>query len=263
MTARRLFEYLLIELNKVEAPTILLEDFNYFGTKAIIDYVNTKYNFYDMNQQISDDLNVLREPAVLSDLKRNIDLLQGDTYSTILPSDYFHLLSCIVEFKGAVNTRCKTSTSNHYYGAKRLSGGMLANILNNYYLKPSYKHPYYRISGSEASATSAELIVRDAGGVSKQIEILYGKDSSKFSIENIHIEYLKVPLRINLTQDEIDSDIDTSQELEFPEYVCMEILKGLVKLLMENASDPRLQTNIPVNQTIMNPGQPQQGGRGR
>jgi len=29
-------------------------------------------------------------------------------------------------------------------------------------------------------------------------------------------------------------------------------------LLMENSSDPRLQTNIPVNQSIANPAQEQQ-----
>ena len=37
--------------------------------------------------------------------------------------------------------------------------------------------------------------------------------------------------------------------------MCQEIINELVKLLMENASDPRLQSNIPVNQTIANPTQ--------
>lgn len=43
--------------------------------------------------------------------------------------------------------------------------------------------------------------------------------------------------------------------MEFPDYVCQEIINGLVKLVMENSSDPRLQTNIPVNQTIAPPAQ--------
>ena len=46
--------------------------------------------------------------------------------------------------------------------------------------------------------------------------------------------------------------------LEFPDYVCQEITNELIKLLMENGSDPRLQTNIPVNQSIANPAQEQQ-----
>lgn len=50
MTARELYEALLIELNKVQAPNILLEDFNYFANKAIYQYINKRYNIYDVNQ---------------------------------------------------------------------------------------------------------------------------------------------------------------------------------------------------------------------
>lgn len=72
---------------------------------------------------------------------------------------------------------------------------------------------------------------------------------------------MKTPQFIRLTQDQVDRVIDTSQVLEFPDYVCQEIVNELVKLLMENASDPRIQTNIPINQTIATPGQDQQDNR--
>ena len=45
--------------------------------------------------------------------------------------------------------------------------------------------------------------------------------------------------------------------MEFPDYVCQEIINELEKLLLENAGDPRLQTNLAVNQTIANPAQQQ------
>jgi hypothetical protein len=35
MTSRQLYEGVLIELNKVNAPTLLLEDYNYLANKAI------------------------------------------------------------------------------------------------------------------------------------------------------------------------------------------------------------------------------------
>jgi hypothetical protein len=35
MTARKLYEAVLIELNKENAPNILLEQFNYFANKSI------------------------------------------------------------------------------------------------------------------------------------------------------------------------------------------------------------------------------------
>lgn len=81
------------------------------------------------------------------------------------------------------------------------------------------------------------------------------KDDTVFQLVNVHVDYLKSPQHLRLTQSQLDSTRDTSQIMEFPDYVCQEIINGLVKLVMENASDPRLQTNIPVNQTIAPPAQ--------
>lgn len=59
---------------------------------------------------------------------------------------------------------------------------------------------------------------------------------------------------IKLTEEQIYSAVDVSQVLEFPDYVCFEIINEFSKLLLENASDPRLSTNYPINQTIMTTG---------
>jgi hypothetical protein len=89
------------------------------------------------------------------------------------------------------------------------------------------------------------------------MEIRYGKDDSLFKLVNVYIDYLKSPQFIRLTQEQVDQVADSSQILEFPDYVCQEIVNELIKLLMENSSDPRLQTNIPINQSIANPTQEQ------
>jgi len=49
MTARQIYEAMLVELNKVEAPSLLLEDYNYFLNKAISQYINLNYGVYDMD----------------------------------------------------------------------------------------------------------------------------------------------------------------------------------------------------------------------
>lgn len=49
MTARDIFKALLIELSKVNAPSLLLEDFNYFINKSISQFINKRYNIYDIN----------------------------------------------------------------------------------------------------------------------------------------------------------------------------------------------------------------------
>jgi len=43
--------------------------------------------------------------------------------------------------------------------------------------------------------------------------------------------------------------------MEFPDYVCQEIINELTTLVMENIADPRLNTNNIVTQSIANPAQ--------
>ena len=96
------------------------------------------------------------------------------------------------------------------------------------------------------------------GNVSKvRLEIRYGTDDSVFTLEKVYIDYIKTPQHIRLTQYEVDRTEDISQMLEFPDYVCQEILNELVHLVMENISDQRLQTHPVVSQSIANPAQAQ------
>jgi len=274
MTARQLWEYALIEINKVEAPSMLLEDFNYYINKAVMNYIDKRYNMYDMNQQLTDDLRVLKGTAKLDDFTKVTGSLLGATYVTQLPEDYFHILSCVVVFTATKPFKCYSTVNPTLTGAKRLTADMFAEIINNYYLRPSYRNPYYYIHNSTDPVIESNV---SNGGVSSQdptanqrdgnlspvnIEIRYGKDDTLFTLTGAHVDYLKVPRYILLTQDQIDLTEDTSSVIEFPNYVCYEIIKELVALLLESASDPRLNTNIPINKTIPDQApQPQQGKR--
>ena len=90
-----------------------------------------------------------------------------------------------------------------------------------------------------------------------RIEIRYGTDDSIFELTDVYIDYIKAPQHIRLTQEQLDKTEDTSQLLEFPDYVCQEIINELVHILMENIGDPKLQTHPVVNQSIANPAQQQ------
>jgi hypothetical protein len=59
---------------------------------------------------------------------------------------------------------------------------------------------------------------------------------------------------VSMTQEQVLAVEDNTPKLEFPDYVCYEIINIYVRLFLENASDPRLQTNMPINQTIAIPG---------
>ena len=327
MTARQLWEATLIELNKVQAPSLLLEDYNYFINKAIYQYINKRYNIYDINQQTTDDLRVLKGTAKLSvnpDAENaSVDSLYGSGFQFDLPQDYLHMLNCICEFSVEKPFKCYDSGTRVHFKATRLTADLYGEVLNNYYMRPSYKKPYYYINNintdkSEVANTNVgdvgdgklptnpidstngrgtditSVTITDLGGIkygstevnngllrtisvggntfnniekiakvrygnpsNVRMEIRYGKDISLFKLQATYIDYIKTPQHIRLTQSEIDLVEDHSQILEFPDYVCQEIINELVHIVMENASDPRLQSHIPVSQSIANPAQEQ------
>lgn len=485
MTARQVYEGVLIEMNKVQAPSLLLEDFNYLFNKAINQYINKRYNIYDINQQTTDDIRVLKASAVLKPVKSftsgkgghasgtadgtylqdgysgkntnspygtvydvtGMNSLYGATYEAYLPMDYLHLLSCICNFKVNKTFKCYDKNTFIQFAAQRLTSDAWSTIINNFYMRPSYKRPYYYIhnvntkrdvptspnrstaaitsikdsegniltiapetdtydkimnlnmlssytftqtgavtqdnkiyvlknhpevyifdyetkkytysdgnytesgsgeyrkasdgnyyptalitevdafdyvaalkevgvystgqdmdsldkdgnatngytygqytntesgegptgvsnfprsiiigddNGKDTKYMAIDAVERPAGqrfGNASQVrlEIRYGKDDSLFELASVYVDYIKTPQFIRLTQEQLDLTEDTSQIMEFPDYVCQEIINELVHIVMENASDPRLQSHPAVSQSIANPaqGQAQQQG---
>ena len=329
MTVRQVWEGMLTELSKVSAPSMLLQDFNYFLNKAVYQYVNKRYNIYDINQQTTDDLRVLKSNAVLTPTFTSKNLsgidasqwntgkvnLLGATYEIYLPLDYLHMLNCICIYK--VNKRYKCYNAGDYvqFPARRLTADSWSIIINDYYNRPLPERPYFYIhnvntsvdlptnpmdvttvlntntKGTDASRdyevnpgdgeslstgpasnmprtinlkdiNNKSVVEREAGvrygnSSSVRCEIRYGKDNSVFELQAVAVDYIKAPQTIRLTQEQIDLTEDTSQIMEFPDYVCQEIINELTMLVMENNADPRLQTNTVVTQSIANPAQQQ------
>lgn len=385
MTARQVFEATLIELSKIQAPSLKLYEFNYLFNKAINQYINKVYNVYDINQQTTDDLRVLKATTFLTPHKvelagrasgaakdnaiqntkavtgnqdspeggytgqassylskahRSIQSLHGATYEVYMPIDYLHMLNCVCIYYVAKQKDCWDAGSYIEIPATRLTADSWSQIITDIYNRPSPMRPYYYIhnlnqqqvlptdprtevttgTGLEevgidmngiyqvTSASGGEWEDNDidagtAGGtnvktqnsnfqrtfklkigeteqqvslVEKPIalragntsnvrcEIRYGKDDSLFQLVEVQIDYVKCPQFIRLTQEQIDLTEDTSQIMEFPDYVNQEIINELVHLVMERINDPRLGNNIQMTQSIARPtGQqqpaPQQG----
>lgn len=281
MTVRQLYDNILSELNKVEAPSILLEDFIYFANKGVQQYVNKVYNRYDINQQATDDLQTLKATSMLKvECDVNTILPSEDAYYFVyLPEDYLHLLNCIVIFEKNskyIGSKCSDSTKTSIKSlARRLTSDLYPNVMNNAYFKPSYKVPYYFITSLHPDVNNELLdsilnprhihlsnnatlekildpcsITCDEELLSNfKLEIRCGS-TKKYIPNSVYIDYVRVPQRISLTYNELESEMDTTRMLEFPEYVCYEIVNECVKLIMENASDPRLESNLAINQTI-------------
>lgn len=289
MTERELYEYALIEMNKVEAPSLILEDFNYFINKAVQQYINKVYNRYDINQQSSDDLRVLKATAILTPNKVE-DSIYGYTagknesgtnkkivYTVDLPDDYMHILNCIVEYEVKKSYKCYAEGDHVDFAARRLTADMASGIIHNVYMRPEYKRPYFYINNinnpdynsidkypttaitgnntynQELTNSVKTEDSRLANASKVRMELRFGNDTETFVPYRVYIDYIKAPMFIRLTQNDIREVQDHTRPLEFPDYACYEIVNELVKLLMENASDPRLQSNYTVNQTIADP----------
>lgn len=156
MTSKQLYEHVLTELNKVNAGTLLLSDFNYLSNKGIQQYVNKRYTPYEMDQQTSDDLRVLKSTAILKPEvcdKYGASPFRRGTYQVNLPDDYLHILNCTCIFKADKDNRCDKAGRYVEYGATRLTADMFPTISRNAYTRPQYRHPYYYIHNVNSSTS--------------------------------------------------------------------------------------------------------------
>lgn len=250
MTVREFYDAVLVEQNKVEAPALLLEDFIYIANKAVQQYINQVYNRFDTTQQSSDDLRVLQKTAIIDILKEETELKFPGEFNIrrcILPEDYFHILNCVVYFdkvgKSKKDSKCPSKNDEKptiYSMARRLTADQFPTIIRNAYFKPSYKCPYFYINNINDIDNDPHEI---------KMEIRCGDDSI-YSPTKVYIDYLRKPKRISLTWDDINGIDDKTDKMEFPDYVCYEIVNECVKLILENTSDPRMQTNYAVNKTV-------------
>ena len=382
MTSKQIYEATAIELSKVQAPTLKLYEFNYFFNQAIRQFVNKVYNVYDVNQQTTDDLRVLKATATLKPEiaeptgNKAIDYLRGATYFVNMPDDYLHLLNCICLFDVNKKKECWNPGDVMVVGATKLTADNWSSVVDDVYNQPTKKRPYYYVhnqnnididattheltednstlpsnsvtdvlhgdatftstnlpeevltavnTAAQASGATAQSVLasaktaaasdkdvlqaisevesnlsqtatatetknalsskkynvlslqsnfprtfnfgseeestvekpagsRHANSSRVKIEIRCGRDKSNiFSLSAVQIDYVKAPQFIRLTQEQLDSDEDISQIMEFPDYVNQEIVNELVNLVMRKTNDPSLQAHIQMTQSIARP----------
>lgn len=125
----------------------MLHEFNYYINKAIRQYTNKRYNIYDISQQTTDDLRVLKSSAKLTPtVVEDQDFkLFGATYQIVLPDDYLHLLNCVCVYEMIKTHRCYNKGDYVAFAAKRLTGDSWSVVINDFYNRPLPERPYYYI----------------------------------------------------------------------------------------------------------------------
>lgn len=164
------------------------------------------------------------------------------------------MLSCIVSFeKLSGSDKCSSKTDSTISTvARKMTSDIAPTIINNAYFKPSYKTPYYSIGVEQNVETDLDRIIDPCdlveNGKGAKINLMIGK--VKHEPTTVFVNYLKTPEKVYLEEEDLYGE-DRTKEMEFSDYVCYEIINEFVKLLLENTADPRLSTNVPVNQSII------------
>lgn len=269
MTERVAYESVLRELRKVKAPHVHLEDFNYYFNKGVQEFINEQYNIFETTQQTTDALSCITSFVEFLFIPNNrisisgnsivsvpsISYIQGSRYNSKfvqvnLPADYMHLLNCVTDVKANFNYKCHAAGYIHSLGSRKLNADSAANVIDNAWLKPDFKRTFYKMLDHANTGISLNNITAATNTVlTPDIQVYYG-NNPKFSVDKIFIEYLRKPKIVNLTDRQVDLVNDTSAPIDFTDYICAEIIKRVVKLLLENSKDPRLAQFVPVNQSI-------------
>lgn len=270
MTAKQFYENVLIELNKFKAPSLMLNDYIHYINKAVNQYVNKNYSLYELSQQKTDDLRVLSAVASINPLSDNSysDGIMSDTVAINLPDDYLHILNCIIEYKYKKKSGCNEANDLEAIHAIKTTSNQLGELNRNYYFKPKWNRPYFYltnvITDSGDSLIKINTVDKVGGlryGNSSKVrcELKLGKltTSIPVTLNKVYIDYVRSPQWIDLTEEQLDDIVDHSQILEFQDYICYELVNECVHLIMEQASDQRLQSHIPINTSIASPGQSQ------
>lgn len=251
MTVKGAYENILRELRKAKAPSLHLEDYNYWMNKGIQEYINERYNKFQTSQQLTDDLSSLIVPDTfvisgstgyyLSNPANILNILTGKRYSSDFikfpaPDSYWHMTGSNVTTVTKFPYKCYPKGHEENKPSKKLPSNIANGVINNAYLKPSASRIFHTFGDGVGTNVNPDLT-------------FYYGDSSKYGIKEVYIDYLKKPQTINLTISQRDLPIDSSATIEFPDYVCNEIIKRTVKLVLESNSDPRLNTHVAVNQS--------------
>lgn len=124
----------------------------------------------------------------------------------MLPDDYLHILNCVCEFEAVRDNVCADKEYVEY-GANRLNTNQWPHVINNVYMKPSYKRPYYYIfnindpskSGSSAVSNDTKSAITADGKEQRygnatipMMQIKCGSEK-QYKLHAVYVDYLRVP----------------------------------------------------------------------
>lgn len=157
MTAKQVWEAIIIECRKQKTQPMTLESFNYLFNKTVYMWYDKVYRAYDLNQKMNDNIRVLLSSSKL-DVKKSesydeeyFNNCSGAIYETNLPLDYMHLINCVCLFEVKKTWKCYEKGDFVKRSARRMTGDIEAAVEEDFYLQPSIRTPYFFIKNVNQS----------------------------------------------------------------------------------------------------------------
>ncbi len=217
MKALDAYRSVLKELDKHESPTFNVDDFNWFFNESIDQYISKNYGLGDIFQKDLDDISAI--------VKDDVALVQESDKSLFAkPTDYRHLLYLKVTAKALSTFRKWTVNQQQDFVIRRQRFSRRGYQEENAYEQPSEDYPQYRVSN-------------------EKLKILIG---SRFEPVSAKIMYICTASVVYLNPDSSSNYNleENNSTLEFPDYVCKEIIRWCSRLFLENIESPRYQTSV-------------------
>ena len=208
-----------IELSKVQAPALKLYEFNYFFNQAIRQFVNKVYNVYDVNQQTTDDLRVLKATATLlpeiapSTGNKALDYLRGATYYVNMPDDYLHLLNCICLFDVNKNKECWNKGDVMVVGATKLTDIIVMNDI------PGLTEQYQLSIDNNILIGVPDNFSSALGNPNKLYVWFSSNDYSIFVYNPKNNQYMRLGSSISVDSENVNSDSNPINFVESAEDI--------------------------------------------
>lgn len=215
MNALDAFRDVRRELDRVESASFTIKDFNYWINLTLSEYITENYPRLDVLQKESDDI---RKVTVIG------AALAADPTTKLvsLPGDYRHILylRVKVKFTSAIS-RFKLDDTTEL-NVERMKSGQKGFRDDNAYGRPSWKRPYYEISGS-------------------QIRILLTGPVTLPTGNNLTMDYIKEFDSIFLSPaDGADYNNPANNTvIDVPKYVYYEVVKRCRNNFLANTESPR------------------------
>jgi hypothetical protein len=228
LTMLGLYKAVLADMDKTQSASFTITRFNYIVNREQMNYVGDVVDVFERTQVITDKIRAVLK--IYNYLSTTSPAINATTQVLALPADYLHAVRVAPTWKVTRSFEAFRQDETVRRTASRLTADMQGFAERpNHYLQPTFEDPGWRIIGNNLHLKS---------GV-----------HSALTLEACEFEYIRIPPTVTLYEsDTKDLTVDNSQALIWSADITYLLVPYIVKYLMGNHGDQRLNLYAQLNQ---------------